>query len=84
MLTTKIPIATLKSYFDPQDRSWEEDDYDESIFDSTVTLDPNAVTLAWDRLTLDTWIYEAQSIPRTLHAALLETLKERRGIEGGE
>ena len=64
-------------------RSWLEDAYTESVFSGTGTLDPSSVLRAWERLTQDTWVLEFESLPRTMHAALMRTLKERGGMKHG-
>lgn len=64
-------------------RSWLDDADSKSIFGGSVTLDPNAVALAWERLAQDTWALEVQSIPRTMHAALMYTLEKTGKMKHG-
>lgn len=45
------------------------------------TINPRKGAQAWERLNLNELGLEIGMLPRTLHEALLETLKERRTIE---
>ena len=47
-----------------------------------VTLDPNLVMEAWDRLGQDTWPMELQSLPHVMHHSLLHTMNERGWTKG--
>lgn len=45
------------------------------------TINPRKGAQAWERLNLNEWGLEVGMLPKTLHEALLETLKERRTLE---
>ena len=69
----------------PEIATGDLDDLDTvCVFDGVVTLDPEDVLRAWDRLTQDTWVLEIQEIPRIMHVAFVNTLKERGGMKHGK
>lgn len=48
------------------------------------TINPRKGAQAWERLNLNEWGLEIGMLPKTLHEALLATLKERRTIENNQ
>lgn len=84
MSSEKTIYTLLEPPAHSHDWSWLDDPLaGDRIFAETVTLDPEAVLRAWNRLTQDTWVLEFQEFPRTMHAALLHTLRERGGMKHG-
>ena len=45
------------------------------------TLNPRKAALAWERLNSNVLEQEVMMLPRTLHGALLDTLRERKIVD---
>lgn len=46
------------------------------------TIDPSRGAQAWEKLNRNQWGLEIGMLPKTLHDALIDTLKERKTLEG--
>ena len=65
----------------PFDSNGFDDTESEWMYRHAFTIDPGAVEEAWETLTMDEWVYEISQLPKTLHAALIQTLRERRSLD---
>ena len=65
----------------PVDPNGFDDTKSEWVYRHAFTTDPDAVEEAWETLTMDEWIHEISQLPKTLHAALRQTLRERRSLD---
>ena len=56
--------------------SWNEFAAGPNLFEGCVTLNPEGVMVAWEKLGQDTFLSELASVPEILRFAILKTIEE--------